>query len=91
MSVEDIVAFGHDIESYHRFLCMSLVPPDDPNSSHCIYDFLTTIRTPTILHQKFSVCPNTLQSHFWPIGKFLDSPSMTKGSPLKFCCWKNEI
>jgi hypothetical protein len=30
MSVEDIVAFGVDIESYQRFLCMTSIPPDDP-------------------------------------------------------------
>ena len=91
MSVEDIVAFDQDIESYHRFLHMTSVPPDNPILSHCIYDFLTTIRTPTVSHQQFSARPNTLQSHCWPMGKFLDSPSMTKGSLLKFCCWKSEI
>ena len=90
MTIEDILVFGHDIESYQRFLSMTSVPPDDPISSHCIYDFLTTIRTPTVLHQQFSYCPNTLQSHYWPIGTFLDSPSMTKGSQLKFCCPANE-
>ena len=90
MSIGDIVAFGHDIESYRRFVCMTSIPPDDPISSHFIYDFLTTIRTPPVMHQRFSHCPNTLQSHIWPIGKFLDAPSMTKGSPLKFCCWGNE-
>jgi len=90
MSIEDILAFGNDIESYQRFLSMTSVPPDDPISSHCIYDFLTTIRTPPILHQQFLHRPNTLQSHFWPIGMFFDSPSMTKGSQLKFCCCANE-
>ena len=65
---------------------MTSVPPDDPISSQCIYDFQTTISTPPVLHQQFSQCPKTLQHHSWPIGKFLDSPSMTMGSPLKFCC-----
>lgn len=90
MSIEDIVVFGHDSDSYLRFLCMTSVPPSDHISSHCIFDFLTTIRTPPVLHQRFSHCPNQLQSHVWPIGTFIDSPSMTKGSPLKFCCRGND-
>jgi hypothetical protein len=31
MSIEDILAFDHDIESYQRFLSMTSVPPDDPS------------------------------------------------------------
>ena len=78
MTIEDILVFGHDIQSYQRFFSMTSVPPDDPISCQCIYDFLTTIRTPTVLHKQFSHCPDSLHSHFWPIGTFLDSPSMTK-------------
>jgi hypothetical protein len=90
MSVEDVVAFGLDIESYQRFLCMTS-PPGDPIPSSCIYDFLTTIRTPPVLHKQFTQRPNTNQSHLWPIGTFHNSPSMTKGSPLKFCSQGDKI
>jgi hypothetical protein len=91
MSVKDIVAFGLDIEFYQRFLCMTLIPPDDPIPSNCIHDFLTIIRTPPVLHKQFTQCPNTNQRHFWPIGTFHNSPSMTKGSPMMFCNWGEEI
>jgi hypothetical protein len=90
-SIDDVGAFGLNIESYQRFLCMTSIPPGDSIPSNCIYDFLTTIRTPPVLHKQFIQRPNTIQSHFWPIGTFLDSPSMTKGSPLKFCNRGDEI
>jgi hypothetical protein len=91
MSVEDIFTNGLDIESYQIFLCMTSILPDDPIPSNCIYDILTTIRTPPVLHKQFTQRPNTNRSHFWRIGTFHDSPSITKGSPLKFCNQGDEI
>ncbi len=91
MSVEDIVVFGLDTVSYQRFLRMTSIPPDDPIPSKCTYDFLTSIRTPQVLHKQFTQCPNTNRSHFWPIGTFHDSPSMMKWSPLKFYNWGDKI
>jgi hypothetical protein len=46
MSVEDIVSFGMNTESYQRFILMASNQPNDPIPSNCIYDFLTTIRNP---------------------------------------------
>jgi hypothetical protein len=63
ISVEDIVAFGLDIEFHQIFLCMTSIPPGDPIPSNCIYDFLTTIKTPPVLHKQFFQHPNTNQSH----------------------------
>jgi len=91
MSVEDIVSFGMNTESYQRFILMTSNQPDDPIPSNCIYDFLTTIRNPQVLHKQFVQRPTTNQSHFWPIGTFHDSPSMTKGSPLMFYNQGDEI
>jgi hypothetical protein len=80
MSVEDVVSFGMNTESYQRFILMTSNQPDDPIPSNCIYDFLTTIRNPQVLHKQFA-----------PIRTFHDSPSMTKGSPLTFCNQGDEI
>ena len=91
MSVENIVHLGMDTDSYQRFLLMTSKEPEDPIQSNCMYDFLTTTRNPQVMHQKFIQTPTIDQSHVWQMGSFHDSPSMTKGSPLRFCNRCDEI
>ncbi len=91
MSVEHIVHLGMDTDSYQRFLLMTSKEPEDPIRSNYTYDFLTTMRNSQVLHHKFTQTPTIDQSHVWQMGTFHDSPSMTKGSPLKFCNQCDEI
>jgi hypothetical protein len=91
MSVEDIVSFGMNTESYQRFILMTSNQQDDPIPNNCIYDFLTTIRNPQVLHKQFAQRPTTNQSHFMANRNFSQFLINDKGSPLKFCNQGDEI
>jgi hypothetical protein len=84
-SIFDISNLGIDCGSYNRFMCITFIPPSSPIPTASVNNFLTTIRNPPVDHEMFSVLPVTSSSAIYSINSFLDLPTMTRGSPLKFC------
>jgi hypothetical protein len=86
--ISGIARLNYDPESYLNFNQMHVAEYREPTINKSYFgDFMTTIRSPAVAHKKFMKKPQT--SGEWKIGEFHDSPSMTKGSALKFLCTKS--
>jgi hypothetical protein len=84
-SIFDISNLGIYCGSYNRFMCIRFIPPPSSIPTASVNNFLRTICNPPVDNEMFSVLPVTSSSATYPINSFMDLPTITRGSPLKFC------
>jgi len=85
MRFNDIAALGYNCASFKLCQLMTFIKPNSPIPTKFQNDFLTTVREPLVSHKAMLRLPSTKTSHSFPIHQFLDSPTMTCGSELRFC------
>ena len=87
-TIYNMIAQSMNCQSYLAFKRMIFHKHMLPIPSHAMSEFLTTLREPTVIHEKFRATPKA--SGVFPIGSFVDSTFMTTGSKLIFQCTKSE-
>jgi hypothetical protein len=81
----DIAKLHFDDESFDRFNAITFEEPKMALPKQFISDFSTTVHSPPVMHKSFSVLPSTYVTDNCPIHTFFDSPTISRGSALKFC------
>ncbi len=90
MRLNNIAALGYNPASFKLCKLMTFIKPTTPIPRDFLNDFLTTIQDPLVSHQEMRQLPSTKPSHSFPVNQFHDSPTMTCGSELRFCCRVSE-